>query len=97
MVCQFRGGWQPNSPDFGPDRRENCPLRTAGPKDEVSDKELYKPTLTNLCNQRPNSLDLAHRRLDQTLHPVCRCDGDIPGEPPLDKLLEPNVKRAEKQ
>jgi len=97
VVYQFRGDWQPNSPDFGPDRHENCPLRTAVPKDEDSPKELNKRTLTNLCNQRPTWLDLAHRKLDQALFAACRCDGDISGEQLLDRLLELNVKRAGKQ
>lgn len=32
--------------------------------DGAAEKELKKRTLTNLCNQRPTWLDLAHRRLD---------------------------------
>jgi hypothetical protein len=37
------------------------------PKDAETAKELKKRTLTNLYNQRPTWLDLAHRRLDEAV------------------------------
>lgn len=33
----------------------------------MSEKELRKRTLTNLYNQRPTWLDLAHKRLDEAV------------------------------
>ena len=37
------------------------------PKDEGCAKKLKKRTLTNLYNERPTWLDLAHRRLDEVV------------------------------
>ena len=37
------------------------------PRDEDCAKRLKKRTLTNLYNERPTWLDLAHRRLDEAV------------------------------
>ena len=67
------------------------------PKDEECAKELKKRTLTNLYNQRPTWLDLAHQKLDTAVFaaygwPVSLSDDDL-----LARLLELNLQRAERE
>lgn len=64
------------------------------PKDEDCAKELKKRTLTNLYNQRPTWLDLAHKKLDAAVFdaygwPVSLSDDEL-----LAKLLELNLTAA---
>jgi hypothetical protein len=64
------------------------------PKDAECAKELKKRTLTNLYNQRPTWLDLAHRRLDEAVFDAYGWDPDMSDEEILAKLLELNLQRA---
>jgi hypothetical protein len=65
------------------------------PKDEECAKELKKRTLTNLSNERPAWLDLAHKRLDEAVFAAYGWDPGISDEEILAKLLELNLQRAE--
>ena len=63
------------------------------PRDEESAKALKKRTLTNLYNERPTWLDLAHRRLDQAVAAAYAWPDDLTDEQILEKLLELNLSR----
>ena len=57
-------------------------------------KEAFR-TVTNLYNERPSWLDLAHKKLDE---PVFAAYGWAPGMPDeelLEELLRLNLERAE--
>jgi hypothetical protein len=63
-------------------------------RDEECAKELKKRTLTNLYNQRPAWLDLAHRRLDEAVFaaygwPVALSDDEL-----LARLLALNLEKS---
>ncbi|MCH8045447.1 MAG: hypothetical protein IID44_17185, partial [Planctomycetes bacterium] len=58
------------------------------PRDEESAKALKKRTLTNLYNERPTWLDLAHQRLDQAVATAYAWPHDLTDEQILEKLLE---------
>ena len=64
------------------------------PKDDECAKELKKRTLTNLYNQRPTWLDLAHKKLDQAVFAAYGWDPGMSDEALLGKLLELNLERA---
>ncbi len=64
------------------------------PCDADAAKELKKRTLTNLYNQRPTWLDLAHRRLDEAVFAAYGWDPAISDEELLGNLLEVNLARA---
>jgi hypothetical protein len=64
------------------------------PRDEASAKELKKRTLTNLYNQRPAWLDLAHKKLDEAVFAAYGWPADISDDDLLAKLLELNLERA---
>jgi hypothetical protein len=64
------------------------------PRDEASAKELKKRTVTNLYNQRPAWLDLAHKRLDEAVFAAYGWSPDIADDDLLAKLLELNLQRA---
>jgi hypothetical protein len=66
-------------------------------KDEECAKELKKRTLTNLYNQRPTWLDLAHRKLDEAVFAAYGWEPDLSDEQLLAKLLELNLQRAGKR
>jgi hypothetical protein len=61
---------------------------------------LAKRTLTNLYNQRPTWLDLAHRRLDEAVCVAYRAarggdwSADLPTERILGQLLALNLAEA---
>ena len=63
------------------------------PRDEESAKALKKHTLTNLYNERPTWLDLAHQRLDQAVAAAYAWPHDLTDEQILEKLLELNLSR----
>jgi hypothetical protein len=67
------------------------------PRDETCAKELKKRTLTNLYNQRPAWLDIAHRRLDEAVLAAYGWSPDISDDDLLAKLLELNLQRAAAQ
>lgn len=60
----------------------------------VTEAELKKRTLTNLYNQRPTWLDLAHRRLDDAVLDAYGWPRDIGDEELLERLLALNLERA---
>ena len=64
------------------------------PRDEECAKELKRRTLTNLYNERPTWLDLAHRKLDEAVFAAYGWDPSISDEELLAKLLELNLQRA---
>ena len=67
------------------------------PRDEECAKKLKKRTLTNLYNERPTWLDLAHQKLDEAVFAAYGWDPDISDEELLEKLLALNLERAEEE
>jgi hypothetical protein len=63
-------------------------------KDEECAKELKKRTLTNLYNQRPKWLELAHQKLDAAVFAAYGWEETMGEEELLAKLLELNLARA---
>ena len=57
-------------------------------------KLLVKRTLTNLYNERPAWLDLAHRRLDEAVAAAYGWPVDVSDEELLGRLLELNLSRS---
>ncbi len=57
------------------------------PKDAETSKHLAKRTLTNLYNERPTWLDLAHRRLDAAVSAAYGWPDDLADDQLLEKLL----------
>lgn len=55
---------------------------------------LRQRTLTNLYNQRPTWLDLAHRKLDEAVFAAYGWSPDITDEEILGKPLELNLERS---
>ncbi len=66
------------------------------PKDPDSAESLKKRTLTNLYNQRPAWLELAHQKLDAAVFAAYGWDPTIGDEELLAKLLALNLERAER-
>jgi hypothetical protein len=64
------------------------------PRDEACARELKKRTLTNLYNQRPAWLELAHRRLDEAVFAAYGWSPDIGDDELLAKLLALNLERS---
>ena len=62
--------------------------------DGLTDAEKKKRTLTNLYNQRPTWLDLAHKRLDEAVFAAYGWKSDLSDEEILEKLLSLNLERA---
>ena len=60
----------------------------------ASETELKRRTLTNLYNQRPTWLDLAHRRLDEAVLDAYGWPHDVREEEILGRLLALNLERA---
>jgi type II restriction/modification system DNA methylase subunit YeeA len=63
------------------------------PVDEGAAKQLAKRTLTNLYNQRPTWLDLAHRRLDEAVFSAYGWPADLSDDQILERLLKLNLER----
>ena len=63
----------------------------------ASEKELKKRTLTNLYNQRPTWLDLAHRKLDQAVLDAYGWPHTLTDDEILERLLALNLTRAAEQ
>jgi type II restriction/modification system DNA methylase subunit YeeA len=61
----------------------------------AGEKELKKRTLTNLYNQRPTWLDLAHRKLDEAVLNAYGWPHDLDDEEILERLLALNLERAQ--
>ena len=64
------------------------------PRDAERAKHLAKRTLTNLYNERPTWLDLAHRRLDAAVFAAYNWDPALTDDQLLEKLLALNLERA---
>ena len=65
------------------------------PKDEEHAEKLKERTLTNLYNQRPTWLDLAHRKLDEAVFAAYGWDPGLSDDQILEALLALNLERAE--
>jgi type II restriction/modification system DNA methylase subunit YeeA len=63
------------------------------PKDEAAAKQLAKRTLTNLYNQRPTWLDLAHKKLDEAVFAAYGWPSSIADDEILARLLALNLGR----
>ena len=66
-------------------------------KDDDCAVELKKRTLTNLYNQRPTWLDLAHKELDEAVFAAYGWPPELTDEEILKKLLALNLERAEEE
>jgi hypothetical protein len=64
------------------------------PKDAECAAKLKKHTLTNLYNERPAWLDLAHRNLDAAVAAAYGWPADLSDEQILERLLALNLERA---
>ncbi len=64
------------------------------PKDDEASKVLKTRTLTNLYNQRPAWLDMAHRRLDEAVAAAYGWPADLPDDEVLERLFALNQERA---
>ena len=64
------------------------------PRDAECAARLKKRTLTNLYNERPTWLDLAHRRLDEAVFACYGWPTDLSDDQILERLLELNLERA---
>lgn len=65
------------------------------PKDADCAASLKKRTLTNLYNQRPALLDLAHKKLDAAVFAAYGWDPSMSDEELLERLLRLNLQRRE--
>ena len=59
----------------------------------ASEAELKKRTLTNLYNQRPAWLDIAHKKLDDAVLDAYGWPHDLSDEEMLERLLALNLER----
>ncbi len=66
----------------------------AQPRDADCAAKLKKRTLTNLYNERPAWLDLAHKKLDAAVAAAYGWPADLSDEQILEKLLALNLERA---
>jgi len=64
------------------------------PRDADCAAKLKKRTLTNLYNERPAWLDLAHRKLDAAAAAAYGWPVDLTDERILERLLALNLERA---
>jgi hypothetical protein len=60
----------------------------------ASEADLKKRTLTNLYNERPMWLDLAHKKLDDAVLDAYAWPRDLPDEAILERLLALNLERG---
>ena len=66
-------------------------------KDAECEKKLKKRTLTDLYNDRPTWLDLAHKKLDKAVFAAYGWNPEMTDEEVLEKLLALNLQRAKKE
>jgi hypothetical protein len=64
------------------------------PRDSDCAAKLKKRTLTNLYNERPTWLDLAHKKLDSAVAEAYGWAADLKDEQILERLLALNLERA---
>jgi type II restriction/modification system DNA methylase subunit YeeA len=62
--------------------------------EDATENELKKRTLTNLYNQRPTWLDIAHRKLDDAVLNAYGWSHDLSDNEILSRLLALNLQRA---
>lgn len=67
------------------------------PRDDECAEKLQTRTLTNLYNQRPTWLDLAHKKLDEAVSAAYGWPADLGDEEILERLLALNLARAAAQ
>ena len=67
------------------------------PKDPDCAASLKQRTLTNLYNQRPAWLALAHKKLDEAVFAAYGWDAGMSDEELLESLLKLNLERAESE
>jgi type II restriction/modification system DNA methylase subunit YeeA len=67
------------------------------PRDADCAAKLKKRTLTNLYNERPAWLDLAHKKLDAAVAAAYGWPADLSDEEILERLLALNLERAEQE
>ena len=63
----------------------------------ASEAELKKRTLTNLYNERPTWLDLAHKKLDDAVLDAYAWPHDLCDEAVLERLLTLNLERTRRR
>jgi hypothetical protein len=63
-------------------------------RDAECAKKLAKRTLTNLYNERPTWLDLAHRKLDEAVFAAYGWPASMSDDELLAKLLDLNLRRS---
>jgi hypothetical protein len=63
-------------------------------KDADAAKKLAKRTLTNLYNERPTWLDLAHKKLDVAVFDAYGWPADLSDDDLLSRLLALNLERS---
>ncbi len=66
------------------------------PKDDKAAEQLAKRTLTNLYNERPTWLDLAHRKLDDAVFAAYGWEPALSDDEILTRLLALNLERSGK-
>jgi hypothetical protein len=71
-----------------------CVIRALEPRDADCAAKLKQRTLTNLYNERPTWLDLAHNSLDVAVAAAYGWPADLTDEQILEKLLSLNLERA---
>ena len=64
------------------------------PRDAVCAAKLKNRTLTNLYNERPAWLDLAHKKLDEAVAAAYGWPCELTDEQILERLLALNLERA---
>ena len=64
------------------------------PADAAAAKKLAKRTLTNLYNERPTWLDLAHKRLDEAVFAAYGWPTNLSDDELLARLLALNLERS---
>ena len=64
------------------------------PRDADCAAKLKQRTLTNLYNERPAWLDLAHKKLDVAVAAAYGWPADLTDEQILERLLALNLERA---
>ena len=64
------------------------------PRDAECAAKLKKRTLTNLYNERPAWLDLAHKKLDAAVATAYGWPADLSDDQILERLLALNLARA---
>ena len=84
------------SPHGSPPRIGTVRYPRLVPRDAECARRLKKRTLTNLYNEPPTWLALAHRKLDEAVFAAYGWDPALSDEQILEKLLALNLNRTER-